>query len=96
MATAEIPNPVTDSPEASRELIEIFVNTRPKEVHPGRISFDEVVKLAYPIPPPGQLIEYEVTYRNGPPPNRKGTLIENQSVVVGEGMIFVVTATDKS
>jgi hypothetical protein len=74
----------------------IFVNTRPHVVPAGEITFDAVVKLAFPVPPPGQAIEYEVSYRNGPPENPKGTLLQGHQVWVREGTSFVVTATDKS
>ena len=76
--------------------VEIFVNSRPHIVPAGKISFDTVVKLAYPSPPPGQLIEYDVTYRHGPHDRPKGTLLEGHSVCVRKGMAFNVTATDKS
>lgn len=76
--------------------VEIFVNTRPHVVTAAEISFDTVVKLAYPTPPPGQRIEYDVTYRHGPPEHPKGTLLEGHSVRIRNGMTFNVTATDKS
>lgn len=77
-------------------VVTIFVNTRPHVLPAGEITFDAVVKLAYPTPPPGQAIEYEVGYRNGPPENPKGTLLEGHKVWVRDGMSFNVTATDKS
>ena len=77
-------------------VLTIFVNTRPHVVPAGEITFDAVVKLAFPVAPPGQAIEYEVGYRNGPPENPKGTLLQGHKVWVREGMSFSVTATDKS
>lgn len=73
----------------------IIVNGQPKEWDKNRISFDEVVKLAYPTPPPGQ-IDYTVTYTKGPPHHREGTLLKGQSVEVVNGMVFDVVPTVKS
>jgi len=87
------------TPEAIRLTdrdVEIFVNTRPHIVRPGLITFEQVVAFAFPTPPPGQNIEYTVTYRDGSPEHPKGSLLPGKSVSVREGMIFNVTATDKS
>jgi hypothetical protein len=61
-----------------------------------RLSFEEVVKLAYPVPPTGTCIEFTVTYRDGPPKNPKGTLTAGHSVKIKNKMKFDVTATDRS
>lgn len=76
--------------------VTIFLNTRPHVVPAEEITFDAVVKLAYPTPPPGPAVEYEVSYRNGPPENPKGGLLEGHKVWVRDGMSFNVTATDES
>ena len=60
------------------------------------MTFDEIVKLAFPTPPPGTNILYTVSYEDGPRINPQGSLKEGQSVKVKNGMIFNVTATDKS
>jgi hypothetical protein len=60
------------------------------------VSFNEIVKLAFPTPPTGANILYTVSYEDGPRVNPQGSLKEGQSVVVKNGMIFNVTATDKS
>jgi hypothetical protein len=54
------------------------------------------VKLAFPTPPPGESIVYTVTYRKGEGHKPEGTLTEGERVKVKDGMIFNVTATDKS
>lgn len=74
----------------------IIVNAEPKEVAARRLSFAEVVKLAFPAPPSGSNILYTITYRHGPKANREGSLLEGSSVKIRNGMIFNVTATDKS
>lgn len=80
----------------SQKAVTIIVNGEPHEVTETRLSFNEVVKLAYPVPPPGQSIEFTVTYHNGPPANPKGTLTEGHSVKITSKMIFHVTPTDRS
>lgn len=75
--------------------VTIIINATPHTVHAGVISFDELVALAYPVPP-GPDPEYQVSYHNGDPRHPEGTLLESQSVDIREGMIFNVTGTDKS
>ncbi len=80
----------------SQKAVTILVNGEANELSDTRISFDEVVKLAYPVPPSGTLIEFTVTYRNGPSANPKGTLTVGHSVKIKNRMIFDVTPTDRS
>ena len=80
----------------SQKAVTLVINGEPHEVVETRISFEEVVKLAYPVPPPGQCIEFTVTYRNGPPANPKGTLTAGHSLRIKYKMIFDVTPTDRS
>lgn len=75
--------------------VTIYVNTRPYEVERGEISFEEVVKIAYPTPPYGEYTDYSVMYEFGRG-GQEGTLIAGQSVKVKRFMRFDVTATDRS
>jgi hypothetical protein len=81
--------------EKKPHIVTIIVNTRPHPVDKDKISFDEVVKLAFPTPP-GPEILYTVSYSKGPDKKPNGTLVEGQSVEVKDGMVFSVTATNKS
>jgi hypothetical protein len=74
----------------------IIVNTREREWEKKSISFEEVVKIAYPVPPPGQQIVYTVTFFDGPPHRPEGSLTQNESVKVVNRMVFSVKFTDKS
>jgi len=76
-------------------LVTIYVNTRPHEVEKDEITFDEVVKLAYPSTPPGGNVAYSVMYERGHG-GTEGTLVVGESVKVKAGMRFDVTATDRS
>jgi hypothetical protein len=78
-----------------RRDVTIYVNTRPHTVPPAEVTFEQVVAFAFPAQPPGQW-EYTVTYRNGSPGHPKGSLLPGKSVLAREGMIFNVSATDKS
>ena len=79
------------------KFVTIIVNTRPKTVEKNKeISFEEVVSLAYDgNPPTGPTIAFTVMFRRGPG-NKDGSLVAGQTVKVKEGMIFNVSATDRS
>lgn len=74
----------------------IVVNGQQKTVDSGGLSFDQVVALAFDPVPTGPNVMFTITYRRGHGDKPEGTLTEGQSVKVKEGMIFDVTATDKS
>jgi hypothetical protein len=74
----------------------IIVNAREREVGAKSLSFEAIVRLAFEAPPSGPNVVFTITYRKGPPENREGTLVEGRSVHVTDGMVFNVTATDKS
>jgi len=82
-------------PAQPRKYI-IIVNGQKKTVTTKKVSFDEIVKLAFPTPPQGANILYTVSFEDGPRINPQGSLKEGQSVFVKNWMIFNVTATDKS
>jgi Multiubiquitin len=82
-------------PEQPRKYT-IIVNGQQKVVTTKKVTFDQIVKLAFPNPPAGANILYTVSYEDGPRKNPQGSLKEGQSVFVKNGMIFNVTATDKS
>ena len=81
--------------EDKREVT-IVVNARPRVVTKDEISFEEIVTLAFDAPPVGESTVYTVTFRKGQGNKPEGTLVPGATVKVKEGMIFNVTATDKS
>ena len=83
---------MSDQPDKDYEIL---VNTRPHNVEGPGITFEGLVKLAYPTPP-GPNFEYTVSYRHGPEENPQGALYPGQSAFVKNGMSFIVGATDKS
>ncbi len=74
----------------------IIVNGRQKVITAKELSFAEIVTLAFDNPPSGPNILFTVTYRRGEGNKPEGTLIEGETVKIKDGMIFNVTATDKS
>ena len=74
----------------------IIVNGEKASVESDDVSYEQVVKLAYPTPPSPDT-RFTVTYRKAKEPNHEGSLAPGQSVEVKrEGTIFNVKATGKS
>lgn len=74
---------------------DIVVNGEPHTVRDEPVTYEQVIKLAYPEPPFTDPL-YTVTFRRGEKP-REGTLVKGQSVIVREkGTAFSVTVTDRS
>lgn len=86
-----------DRPDSEApKTVTIIVNGQEHEFPKTDITYDEVVALAFPNPPTGPYIEISVTYRRGHGQKPEGTLLPGGEVKVKDGMIFNVTATDKS
>lgn len=85
-----------DKKEDRKKEVTIIVNGREKAVTTKELTFDELVNLAFDDPPTGEFICFTITYRRGQGNKPEGTLTEGESVKVKDGMIFNVTATDKS
>lgn len=79
-----------------RKLVTIFVNTREHQVEKAEISFEELVALALNPVPSGPYIVLTVTYHRGHGNKPSGDLLPGGTVKVKDGMIFDVTATDRS
>lgn len=90
MEVAREANPSTDKD------LTIIVNGRDKVVDSKELTFTDVVNLAFDNPPSGPYIVFTITYRKGHGSKPEGSLLDGGSVKVKDGMIFNVTATDKS
>jgi hypothetical protein len=82
--------------QADDKAYTIIVNAREKMVTTKTLTFAEVVALAFDPPPAGPNIMFTITYRRGEGNKPQGSLVEGENVKLKEGMIFNVTATDKS
>ena len=80
----------------SQKEFKIFINGRKVETVELKLCYDELIKKAFESPPTGPNILFTITYRNGPRQNREGSLAVGQCVKIKNGMVFNVTATDKS
>jgi len=82
--------------QGHQKPVEIIVNGRQKTVTSKELSFDEIVALAFDNPPTGDNTIFTVTYRRGEGNKPEGTLVKGETVRVKDGMIFNVTATNRS
>lgn len=87
---------ITSAQQGNKKDVTIIVNGRPRVVEKAELSFDDIVRLAFPDPKPGPDFEYTVTYSKGHDPKKEGTLVAGQAIKVKDGMIFNVTETNKS
>jgi Multiubiquitin len=88
---------VQDRSEAAHgRHFEIIVNGRHKRVQERRISFEQVVALAFDPVPSGPGVSITVSFEHADQRPERGTLIEGRSVEIKNGTIFHVTATDQS
>ena len=73
----------------------IIVNARPKhDINTDRLSYDDVVKLAFGQPAPNTY--YTITFSDGPKDNPQGTMAAGDTVGIKSGMKFYVTPTTQS
>lgn len=72
----------------------IIVNGREKTVEAKRISYAELVILAFGAPQPDTI--YTITYKHGPPSNPEGQMVGGDVVKLQCEMVFNVTDSGKS
>jgi hypothetical protein len=72
----------------------IIINGRPKTVTDKKISFIDIITLAYGSFNQSEDIAYTVAYTNNK--HRDGALVYNESLRIHEGVIFNVTKTNRS
>ncbi len=73
--------------------ITIIVNGREVAIDDREVTFEEVAALAFPS---SSNSDFTVTYRRGRGNQRSKSLRPGESIRVGRGVIFNVTATTKS
>ncbi len=72
----------------------IYVNTEPVIWNRSQISYDELVKLAFPDGPFDGNVRYSITWTK--PDGSEGAVLKGSRVKVVDGMKFDVRNTDKS
>ncbi len=86
-----------EKPDKPEKDYTIIVNTREKTVSKKELTFAEIIALAYDNPPTGANVLFTVTYRKGHGNKADGTMVETDPPLkIKDGMIFNVSATDKS
>lgn len=76
--------------------VTIIVNAQKKVVDArSRLTFEQLVKLAFENPPTGANVGFTVSY-DLPRKETQGDLYAGESIVAEEGMVFDVTLTDRS
>jgi len=85
------------APERSHETsVEIIINGTRHTVHTRKLSYEQVVDLAYDgNPPTGPGVVILVTYSHGDS-QQKGTLVAGQDVPIHNGMSFNVYDASES
>lgn len=79
-----------------KKEITIIVNTRPKTWSMGKISYEEVIVLAFDVYSEDQNVVYTIAYSRGHSSKPQGSLTKGQSVQVVDHMVFNVTKTNRS
>lgn len=74
----------------------LVINGSPKKWDKKKITFEQVIVLAYGIYIDKPTMVYTVAYEDGPKQNPEGSMVKGSVVFVKNKMIFHATATDKS
>lgn len=77
-------------------MVTIYVNTDPHQVEHGKLTFEQIVKLAFPNEIGKPEILFKVSYRRGQGHSELMTLAEGGDVQAQEGMIFNVSYENRS
>ena len=80
----------------TRHAVTIVINAREHTTASKELTFDQIVALAFPTQPSGPNVLFTITYRRGHGDKSEGSLLSGESVKLKDGMVFVVSATDKS
>ncbi len=76
------------------KTVHISVNGRPRAVSEHRLTYAEVIELAFPGTPPDPNVIFTISYAD--PGGHDGTLAEGQTVRIHDGMSFIVRKTARS
>lgn len=83
--------------QKDEKTVTIIVNGRAKDVPKNaELTYEDIISLAFDNPPTGDGVQFTVQYTRGTGNKPSGTLVEGQSVKVKDGMVFDVTATNRS
>lgn len=83
-------------PKDNFESVVLIVNGRQKNWAERKITYEQVVKLAFESYVENEAIVYTVNYTEGPKQNADGSMVKGDKVFVKNQMIFNVTPTNRS
>lgn len=95
-AEVELHEAVDELAEARFEDVEIVVNAQPRVIHGHEVTFEEVVRLAFPEAVPEQNVTFSMTYRRAATAPHAGELAVGGRIHVKQGTVFNVTRTVQS
>jgi hypothetical protein len=76
--------------------ITIVINARERTITDKELTFEQLVALAFPTAPTGENVLFTISFRRGHGNKPEGSLLAGETVKTKDGMVFVVSATDKS
>ncbi len=82
--------------EKNKREITIYINGEEKKVNKEKITYEEVIILAFGSYDSSEGVTYTITYYKGQSHHPNGVLVEGQSVMVKKGMRINVTKTNRS
>ena len=82
--------------QGPNHAVTIYVNTDSKQVERGKLTFQQIIALAYPNLTGNADLLFKVSYRLGRGHSELKTLADGGSVEAQEGMIFNVTYENRS
>ena len=90
------PNYQKDETEEQSKEFDIIVNAREKKWFEKKISFEQVIVLAFGIFETNESTSYTVTYKRGEDKKPEGSMVNGDTISVKDKMIFNVSKTNKS
>jgi len=76
--------------------ITIIVNGRPRTLTQTVLTYLEVVQIAFPGQAPSEIQSFTVNFFKGADDKHQGSLVAGDTVKIKEGMVFDVSATNRS
>lgn len=99
MSAQPQPQAMSDNPghgnDRPREIT-IVINARERTITDKELTFEQLVALAFPTAPTGENVLFTISFRRGHGNKPEGSLLAGETVQIKGGMVFVVSATDKS
>ena len=90
------PNDHKNEALGQNKEFDIIVNAREKKWYDKKISFEQVVVLAFGIFENNGNTSYTVTYKRGEDKKPEGSMVIGDTIPVKDKMIFNVSKTNKS